>query len=124
MVITVSSHIDALNAVVAHARQSDDWIVVVAPDGKDAENLQKALTVVRAAGASMGGRTLMFPSGGRVTVARASQTVAGSGFHVMFLGFDSELSPRDVIALQSWRQQSAGSAALSERPGEIRIIAA
>jgi hypothetical protein len=122
MVVTVSSHIPALRAVVEHARQNDDWIVIVAPSGGPETALQEALTAVRPHDASMGGRTLLMPGGGRVTVTGGSRDVAGDDYLVMTLGYDSKLTPRDEIALHGWRQNAAGMVTMGEQPGQLRII--
>lgn len=119
--VTVSSHISAIRAAVEHARQSGDWIVIVAPSGGPETALQEALTAVRPPDASMGGRTLLMPGGGRVTVTGGSCDVAGDGYLVMTLGYDTKLTPRDEIALHGWRQNAIGVVTMGQ-PGELRII--
>lgn len=120
--ITVSSHISALSALIDHVRQSRDWVVVVAPSGGAERMLQSALTAVKPADATMGGRTLLLPGGGRVTVSGDTSGVAGDDFLVMIVGYDGELTPRDEIALHAWRQQARGTISIGEQPGELRIV--
>jgi len=120
--VTASSQISALSALVEHVRHNPDWVVIVAPPGGGAQELQKALTVVRPPDAAMGGRTLLMPSGGRVTVCGLSHPVDGEGYLVLTMGFDRELSPRNEIALHVWRQKSKGTVLVGEQPGELRII--
>jgi hypothetical protein len=121
MVVTVSSHISALRALVEHVRHNSDWIVVVAPSGGAETALQEALTAVRPHDASMGGRTLLMPGGGRVTVTGGAGEVAGDNYLVMTLGYDTKLTPRDEIALHGWRQNAVGTVTMGEQPGELRI---
>lgn len=121
MVVTASSHIAALSALVKHLREVPEWVVVVAPPGGPETRLQEALTAVRPSDASMWGRTLMLASGGRVTVTGASRDVAGEGFLVMTLGYEGQLTPRDEIALHGWRQNALGTVAMGDQPGELRI---
>ena len=119
--VTVSSHISAIRAAVEHTRHNRDWIGIVAPSGGPETALQEALTAVRPHDASMGGRTLLMPGGGRVTVTGGSCDVAGAGYLVMTLGYDTKLSPRDEIALHGWRQNAVGVVTMGQ-PGELRII--
>lgn len=122
MVVTVSSHISAVRAAVEHARQNGSWIVIVAPSGGPETTLQETLTAVRPPDAAMGGRTLLIPGGGRVTVTGGSCGVAGEGYFMMTLGYDTKLTPREEIALHGWRQNAAGMATMGAQPGELRII--
>ena len=119
--LTVSSHIPALCALVDHVRYNSDWVVVVAPSGGPETILQEALTAVRPPDAVMGGRTLLMPGGGRLTVTGGSCNVAGDDFLVMMLGYDGNLTPRDEIVLHGWRQNALGVVTMDEQPGELRI---
>lgn len=121
MVSPVSRHIPVLRAVVEHIQSHPDWIVLVTPEDKVEKAVQAALTAVRPANSSMGGRTLLCPDGGRVTVTVGDGGVHGDGFFVMFLGFDAELSPRDQIALHKWRHEATGTVTRGEQPGELKI---
>jgi hypothetical protein len=125
-------HTFALRAVIQHVRDTGDWIVVVTPGAEDdvgallgtphpSGTLLRVLATHVGPGAVMAGRTALFPEGGRVTVVRGSQEVAGTGYRVMFLGFDGNLVPSDEIALHSWRQNAVGTVGLGERPGELRV---
>lgn len=119
--VTVSSHLSALCAVVGHVRHKPDWVVVVTPSGGPETRLQEALTAIRPHDAVMGGRTLMMPGGGRVTVTGGSCNVAGDGFLMMMLGHTGELTPRDEIALHGWRQKAAGMITTGGQPGDLKV---
>ena len=122
MVQTPSSYTFALCALLAHVRETGEWVVVVVTDAGDLSTaLQKALTAIRPADAEVGGRTLLLPEGGRLTVTSGSHLVSGEGFQVMFLGYDWRLTPRDEIALHGWRQKASATITLGERAGELRI---
>jgi len=120
-------HTFALRAALDHARQTGEWIVVVTPapvpgaSESVAESVLRTLAVHRGADCEMGGRTLLLPEGGRVTVAHGEQMVAGDGFRVMFVGFDGSVRPSDEIALHTWRQAAKGTLGLGERPGEVTL---
>ena len=122
MVLPPSQYISALCAICDHVRETGDWIVVVAPedDGFSA-SLQRALLAVRTPDTDLGGRTLLFPEGGRMSIVNGSHKVHGEGFLVMFLGYDVQLTPRDEIRLHTWRHHSIGTVTLGDRPGELRI---
>lgn len=122
MVTFVSNHIPVLQAAVEHAQKTKDWIVVVTPGNKTEKSVQAALTAIRPSNASMGGRTLLCSEGGRVTVTGGDAGVQGDGYYVMFLGFDSELTPRDQIMLHSWRQNASGVVVQGEKPGELKVL--
>jgi hypothetical protein len=124
-------HTFALRAVIRHVRDTGEWVVVVAKGADDdavlpsrddcARELLRVLAAHGAPGSEMAGRTLIFPEGGRVTVARGSHPVAGTGYRVMFLGFEGHLDPSEEIALHTWRQGAEGTIGLGERPGDLRI---
>jgi len=122
MVTLVSNHIPVLQAALEHVQKTKDWVVVVTPESKTEKSVQAALTAIRPSGASMGGRTLLCPGGGRVTVTGGDNGVHGKGFYVMFLGFDSELTPRDQILLHTWRQSASGVVVQGEKPGELKVL--
>jgi len=117
---TLLSHVFALSALIQHLRGSPGWVVVLAPSGGPEHALQSALTACKPPDASMGGRTLLLPEGGRVTVAGSSGVVAGEGFQLMMVNFDDALSPRDEIALHGWRQQARCLLTVDQN-GEVRI---
>lgn len=122
MVQTPSSYTFALCAVLDHVRETGEWVVAVVADTGDLSTaLQKVLTAIRPADAELGGRTLLLPEGGRLTVTSGSHLVSGEGFQVMFLGYDGRLTPRDEIALHGWRQKATATITLGERAGELRI---
>jgi hypothetical protein len=119
---TPSSYTFALSALLDHIRETGEWVVVAVADvGGLPVALQKALTAIRPPDAEVGGRTLLLPEGGRLTVTSGSHLVTGEGFQVMFLGYDGHLTPRDEIALHSWRQKADATITLGERAGELRI---
>ena len=123
MAMPVSNHIPVLQAALKHVRATSNWIVVVTPpESKIEQGVQAALTAIRPSDSSMGGRTLLCSGGGRVTVTGGNTGVHGQGFYVMFLGFDSELTPRDQISLHSWRQNARGVVIEGEKPGELRVL--
>jgi len=128
-------HAFALRALIQHVQATGDWVVVVfpgaredsrpiqallgAPDGS--ETLLRSLAAQVAPDGQMAGRTALFRGGGRLTVVRGSEGVAGTGYHVMFLGFDGVLLPSEEIALHTWRQGVLGVIGLGERSGEMRV---
>ena len=122
-------HTFALRALIRHVRATSDWIVVVMPGDSGgsqdalsgAGELLRSLAVQVGPDGEMAGRTALFPGGGRLTVVRGSDSVAGSGYRVMFLGFGINLTPSDEIALHTWRQGAEGTVGLGERLGELRI---
>ena len=122
MMTPLSNHIPVLQAVLEHVRATKDWVVVVTPEDKTESRVQAALTAIRPSSASMGGRTLLCPDGGRLTIAGGDSDVQGRGFLVMFMGFESELTPRDQIALHTWRQNASGTVVQGEKPGELKVL--
>lgn len=123
-------HTFALRAAVKHVQDTGEWLVIVAPGEKEgfvsttpslASQLLRELAIFLPRGAAMGGRTALFPEGGRLSVVDGAHTLAGTGYRVMFLGYEGKLEPSEEIALHSWRQNAEGAATIGERPGELRI---
>ncbi len=113
----------ALCAAVAHARETEDWVVVVARGGPSgSQGLLQALAAGVPAGTAMGGRTALLPEGGRVTVAAGSEPVEGSGFRVMFLGYGTAADAREELMLHTWRQAAEGVLVADGRPGGLRLL--
>jgi len=110
----------ALRAAVQHVRETGEWLVIVAPGTNDfASRMLRELAVHLPRDAVMGGRTALFAEGGRLSVVEGSHAVAGTGYHVMFLGYEGTLRPSDEIALHAWRQSAEGALTIGERPGEM-----
>ena len=114
------AHMFTLGHVLDHVRRTREWVVIVAASSC-ASALARVLPGMLPPGAHVAGRTVMLLGGGRLTIVEASHAVSGSGYRVMFLGFDGDLTPRDEIALYSWREASEGTVGLGERPGDLRI---
>jgi hypothetical protein len=115
-------YLSPLTAAIEHARRSGEWIVVVAPtDEQKSVELGRVFVSVLSRDASLCGRTAIFPGGGRVTVVGGSQPLHGTGFRVMFVGFDGKLLPADEIAMHAWRTAAIGHVTLGDRPGELRL---
>lgn len=112
----------ALQAAIAHAGRTREWIVVVVPtaDGVSGRVAQTLVTLLPPE-ASICGRTALLPGGGRVTVIGGSQPLHGDGFRVMFLGFDGKLMPADEIAVHAWTQAARGVVTLGDHAGELRV---
>ena len=102
-----SNQIAALRAVVEHIRSAQDWVVVLGTRA-----LERALIAVRPPGASMAGRTLLMPSGGRVTVLSVAAPFNAKGFLLMEAGLRTKMMPSVEIALHLWRQQADGTVML------------
>ena len=123
-------HTFALRAAVQHVRDTGEWLVIVAP-GRDeglvgsgeslASRLLRELAVHIPRGAVMGGRTVIFPEGGRLSVVQGPHNVAGTGYRVMFLGYERTLEPSEEIARHGWRHNAAGTVTVGERLGELRV---
>lgn len=116
-----SSYLSMIQTVVRHADNSGDWVVIVTTNQLE-RSLQALLTTVRPRTSSFGGQTLLCKGGGRVTVLTTDQKIAGNGYLVLFLGFDSNLTPKDQIAFHQWRQDAIGTLALGEHPGEMKVL--
>lgn len=118
---TPTSDLFALQTVISHVRRSGDWIVVVAPTSRNrASELGKLLVGLAPPEAEVGGRTVLFPEGGRVTVVGGSQALHGDDFRVLFLGFDGQLLPADEIAMHAWRSAATEVVTLGSHAGELR----
>jgi hypothetical protein len=115
-------YLSSLTAAIEHARRSGEWVVVVAPTDKQKSiELGHVFVSIVPRDASFCGRTAIFPGGGRVTVVGGSQPLHGTGFRVMFVGFDGKLLLADEIAIHAWRTAAIGHVTLGERPGELRV---
>lgn len=119
--VSPTEHLGALSAAFAHARSTGTWIVVVCANEAFAR-ASATLVAARPEDARVAGNTVVLPGGGRVTVVRASHRVAGSGFAVMFLGFDSALQPADEIAMHTWRERATGMAVYGGSRNELRVL--
>lgn len=117
------SHVAALCAAIAHAQRTQDWVVVVARrDPSGPWSLPQALAASVPEGGLMCGRTALLPEGGRVTVAEGSEPVSGSGFKVMFLGYEMASGAQEELMLHSWRQAAEGVLTDGEHPGRLRVL--
>lgn len=115
-------YVFALRAAIQHVRDTGEWLVIVAPETNGrASSLLRQLAALLPRGATMGGRTVLFPEGGRLSVVQGSHGVVGTGYRVMFLGYEGELDPSDEIARHGWRQNAGGTAIIGGRPGELQI---
>jgi len=121
MTPSVSSYVPAISSLAKYAQDTHEWVVIIVPNDESARGLQKALTVAAPPGATLGGRTLLLPSGGRLTVSTHLHEVAAPGYLVMPLGFDVKMDPKDEIALHAWHQQSVGVITLGNHPGDFGV---
>lgn len=125
MVSSMSTQIlalDALSALVRRVRESHEWVVVIVPPGDAGDPFQRVLTTITPPDGHMGGRTLMLPGGGRVTVTEVLTDVAGDGYLIMFLGFDQALQRSVEIALHYWRNKAVGIVRPGEQAHDLRSI--
>lgn len=111
------SYLNALQAALTYAENTGSWVVVVVV-GRLFQSLSGLLAALRPEGSNMAGSTLLLPKGGKVSVVKGEHRVQGTGYVVMFLGFDDTLEASEEIALHAWRARSEGlvfyNGALSE----------
>lgn len=94
----------SLKALVEHCLRHPQWIVLVTPsEGETANRVFQLLQGLVPAGSEVGGRTVLLPGRGRLSVVRVSQKISGSGYSVMLFGFKPPLLPSDEIHMHEWR---------------------
>lgn len=102
-----------LRATLAFAAATGAWVVVVVHENvADVHDLLHALAEEDAKHA---GRTVLLPSGGRVTVTSLMHEVRGRDYCVLFM--DSEATNTAVAAVHAfpWREHAKSVLALDER---------
>jgi hypothetical protein len=95
----------SLKAVVEHCVRNPQWLVLVTPsDGDLAVRMFQLLQGLVPAGSEVGGRTILLPGRGRISVVRVTQRIEAPGYTAMLFGFAARGQlPGDEIALHEWR---------------------
>lgn len=95
------SHIQKVRAALAHARESGEWVVLVAPTNRVTDVSDILVAWVPEDG-TLCGRTVLFKEGGRVTVCAASHYLHSSGFTLLPVAFSRGVSADDEVAILRW----------------------
>lgn len=96
----------SLHKAAQTAESGKCWVVVVCPDGSDfLTTFQESAGGVLPAGASVAGRTIVLPGGGRISVVAVGDTPhipPGTTYEVMFCGWGDDIAA-DNRRMQIWR---------------------
>jgi hypothetical protein len=113
----------SLKAVVEHCVRDPKWIVLVTPsDGDLANRLFQLLQGLVPTGTQTGGRTVLLPGRGRISICRVTQKVEGTGYTAMLFGWSRQgLLPSDEIALHEWRNVGIKLASFDETGRDLVV---
>lgn len=104
----------SIQAAIREASRSGRWIVAMAPSSAVGD-LDRVFPMLLPSNAKLCGRTALFQSGGRLTVASPTESMPGKGFHLLFLGFGEETTlPAETIAAHSWSSAAEDTLVLSQ----------
>jgi len=103
------------------ARSTGIWMVLVCPsDESFLADARSVLAGLLPSGSKFGGRTAIFPGGGRLTVISAASPVfipEGTDFTTLFIGWDKDSDKKDHQGMMVWRDRSAQTLDLMTKTG-------
>lgn len=90
-----------------HCLRSGDWLLVVVPSSGKAGGVLLTHLLNLISPAIPGGRTILLPNGGRITVLSVLDPMKPQPTcRLLFYGFEGSLLPGDEIAVHNWRQRT------------------
>ena len=123
-------YMQPLQRVLDHIDRTGNWIVVVTPANSEcSEELRTTAFAFFPPGSVHVGRTSILPNGGRLTVAdlthlldvsSATHEVLGSGFDLVFMGWESvRLNSKEEVLRHQWKAKAGRVLSVGERDGEM-----
>jgi len=95
-----------LRGAVAEAYREGTWIVVVVPE-KDTAALVRILRGLVPDGSQCGGRTVLLPDGGRISLVSVhDDEFDAHGCRAILVGCEDRTAPDETIAIHKWKGSS------------------
>jgi hypothetical protein len=120
-----TNYIPSFQALISHAVQTKDWVVIVTPPNSPcADGFRSYGLGLLPLGTKFTGRTALLPDGGKISIVETPHKFDASGpLSVMFLGFEemNKITPKDEIAIASWRKKAHHTLTLGGKPGELLL---
>jgi len=117
-----NSYTPSFQALIEHASQSGDWVVLVTPtDSSCAKGFRSYGLGLLPQGTNFTGRTALLPDGGKISLVETNHQLEADGdMSVMFLGFEeAKPSAKQDLVLAAWRKRAARTITLGGKPGEL-----
>jgi hypothetical protein len=119
-----TSYTPSFQALISHANQTGDWVVLVTPPNSPcAQGFRTYGLGLLPHGTEFTGRTAMFADGGRLSLVESGHPFEAKGdLSVMFLGFeDVKASAKQDLVLAGWRKRAKNTITLGSKPGELNF---